>query len=282
MAMLVVALALPLTALGKPDEVTICHAAGLQGSDQSVTLSIAYPAAFGNGGHLNEDGTAQAGHEGDHLGPCVEETTTTSASPVTTAAEEQETTTTSASPVTTVAEEQETTTTSASPVTTAAEEQETTTTSASPVTTAAEEQETTTTTHAPETTTTEGGIAVESAVETTSTTAGFENTTTTTVDPDFVAASSDSDSDDGNEDPVASGGDEPALVGAAAGEDVDALPFTGLPTHLVFPASLMLLAGAVFVLVTSGFSQTAGAHVAIDGDRFGLGLHRGRHETLGS
>jgi hypothetical protein len=248
MAMLVVALALPLTALGKPDEVTICHAAGLQGSDQFVTLSIAYPAAFGNGGHLNEDGTAQAGHEGDHLGPCVEETTTTSASPVTTAAEEQETTTTSASPVTT----------------------------------AAEEQETTTTTHAPETTTTEGGIAVESAVETTSTTAGFENTTTTTVDPDFVAASSDSDSDDGNEDPVASGGDEPALVGAAAGEDVDALPFTGLPTHLVFPASLMLLAGAVFVLVTSGFIQTGGAHVAIDGDRFGLGLHRGRHETLGS
>ncbi len=52
------------------DKVTICHAAGLEGTTKFVTLTIAYPAVYGPGGHFNENGTTQAGHEQDYLGPC--------------------------------------------------------------------------------------------------------------------------------------------------------------------------------------------------------------------
>jgi len=52
--------------------VELCHAAGLEGTTQFVTLTIAYNAAFGEAGHFNEDGTTRAGHEQDYLGACVE------------------------------------------------------------------------------------------------------------------------------------------------------------------------------------------------------------------
>ena len=60
-AILIVALAclgvaLPVMA-DRPEMITICHAAGLEGTLQFVTLTLPFPAVFGNGGHFNEDGT---------------------------------------------------------------------------------------------------------------------------------------------------------------------------------------------------------------------------------
>lgn len=57
--------------------VTLCHAAGLDGTTHYETLTIAYPAAYGPAGHLNENGTPQAGHEDDYLGACTGDTTPT-------------------------------------------------------------------------------------------------------------------------------------------------------------------------------------------------------------
>lgn len=58
-------------AAAKPDDkVTICHAAGKVGADKYVTLTISRNAVYGPGGHFNENGTTQAGHEEDYLGPC--------------------------------------------------------------------------------------------------------------------------------------------------------------------------------------------------------------------
>ena len=62
-----------------PDKVTICHAAGQEGTLQYVTLTIPYVAAFGPAGHFNEDGTTRAGHENDSMGPCQEDTATPTA-----------------------------------------------------------------------------------------------------------------------------------------------------------------------------------------------------------
>jgi uncharacterized repeat protein (TIGR01451 family) len=58
-------------ALTTNDKVTLCHAAGRDGTTQFVTLTISYNAAFGQAGHFYEDGTPRAGHEDDYLGPCT-------------------------------------------------------------------------------------------------------------------------------------------------------------------------------------------------------------------
>jgi uncharacterized repeat protein (TIGR01451 family) len=58
-------------ALTTHDKVTLCHAAGRDGTTQFVTLTISYNAAFGQAGHFYEDGTPRAGHEDDYLGPCT-------------------------------------------------------------------------------------------------------------------------------------------------------------------------------------------------------------------
>lgn len=60
-------------------KVTICHAAGRAGTTKYVTLTISRNAVYKDpGGHFYENGTPQAGHEQDYLGPCkVDETTTT-------------------------------------------------------------------------------------------------------------------------------------------------------------------------------------------------------------
>ncbi len=68
-----VALVAATSASGTNDKVTLCHAAGLAGTTQYVTITVGYPAAYGPGGHFNEDGTTQAGHEQDYLGACNEE-----------------------------------------------------------------------------------------------------------------------------------------------------------------------------------------------------------------
>jgi hypothetical protein len=66
------------------EKVTICHAAGLAGTTHYVTLTISRNAVFGPGGHFNENGTTQAGHEQDYMGACTTDTTTTDTTTTTT------------------------------------------------------------------------------------------------------------------------------------------------------------------------------------------------------
>lgn len=55
----------------KPEKITICHVAGLASDPANyITLELPPQAVYGNGGHFNEDGTPQAGHEQDSLGAC--------------------------------------------------------------------------------------------------------------------------------------------------------------------------------------------------------------------
>jgi len=148
------------TAYGKPPVmVTICHAAGLDGTTHYVTLTIPENAVYGQAGHFYENGTTRAGHEDDYLGECRVTTTTTepttTSTQVTTTATEPTTTSTQA---TTTTSEATTTTTEATTTTT---EATTTTTEATTTTT-----DPTTTTTDPTTTATE---ATTTSVATTST-----------------------------------------------------------------------------------------------------------------
>ena len=52
------------------EKVTICHAAGLEGTSQFVEITAAYPAIYGQAGHFLENGTPRAGHEDDYVGSC--------------------------------------------------------------------------------------------------------------------------------------------------------------------------------------------------------------------
>lgn len=51
-------------------KVTICHAAGRDGTTHYVELNISWNAAYGQAGHFYEPGTPAAGHEDDFEGPC--------------------------------------------------------------------------------------------------------------------------------------------------------------------------------------------------------------------
>jgi hypothetical protein len=66
-------------------KLTICHAAGQDGTTKFVTLTISENAVYGrkgNAGHFEENGTPRAGHEQDYFGACVtEETPSPSPSP---------------------------------------------------------------------------------------------------------------------------------------------------------------------------------------------------------
>lgn len=226
---LILAMSVPLTALGKAQKVIMCHAAGQEGTDQYVTLELSEQAVYGNSGHLNEDGTPQAGHEGDHLGPCVEESSTTTAGKT---GSDSDTSTTTP---TTVPQMTPTTETEAIP---AIEDAPSTTTTTSPEA-AAVSQPTTTTT------------ATEQGAEPSVGAAGTANT-------------------GGPQIPTIAAGRKSAAAPAAT------LPFTGVEDSLIFPASVLLLAGSFLVFATGGSS---GSHVSTASMRFGLGLHRGRHES---
>jgi hypothetical protein len=53
------------------DKVTICHVAGRADDPANyITLTIGWNAVYGPGGHFNENGTPQAGHEQDTYGEC--------------------------------------------------------------------------------------------------------------------------------------------------------------------------------------------------------------------
>ena len=261
------ALLFPLVAVGRVELVTICHATGLDGTDHFVTLVIPAPAAFGNGGHFDNGGTPRAGHEGDYLGPCIEEETLPTEPVETTSTSEPVETTTTTEPV-------ETTTTTEPVETTSTSEPVETTSTSEPVetTTATEPVETTTTTEPLE------AAPTSETPETTTTTLG-DDTTTDTVDSDGEAVlpggDDDRDQDPGSEVNEPGSGDPVAPVEI----EVEALPFTGARTDLVFPASLLIAVGAFAVLAMGWLSRVVGDHVADDADRVSLGLHRGRHET---
>ena len=55
------------------DKVTICHAAGRDGTTHYIEITVGWPAAYGPAGHFYENGTPRAGHEDDYLGPCKKE-----------------------------------------------------------------------------------------------------------------------------------------------------------------------------------------------------------------
>jgi hypothetical protein len=82
-------------AFGGDEKITICHASGLAGTTKFETLTIGHEAVYGPGGHFNEDGTPQAGHEQDYFGACQTDTTTTD---TTTTTETTTTTTTNPCP----------------------------------------------------------------------------------------------------------------------------------------------------------------------------------------
>lgn len=74
-AVIVLILGVAAPTLAGQDKVVICHASGLAGTTKFETLELAYPAVYGQGGHFNNDGTPQAGHEDDYLGACTAEAT---------------------------------------------------------------------------------------------------------------------------------------------------------------------------------------------------------------
>lgn len=57
-------------------KVTICHAAGLDGTTKFVNLTLNANAVYGPAGHFKEPGTPNAGHEDDYEGPCRDEDST--------------------------------------------------------------------------------------------------------------------------------------------------------------------------------------------------------------
>lgn len=82
------------SATAAQDKITICHA---NGNGSYITLTLPYNAVFGKSeksGHFNEQGTPNAGHENDYLGPCIPPVTTTTAPEVTTSTSTTSTTTT--------------------------------------------------------------------------------------------------------------------------------------------------------------------------------------------
>ncbi|HXV69831.1 MAG TPA: hypothetical protein VEB69_00350 [Acidimicrobiia bacterium] len=247
-ATLIIAVAIPLTAAGKPDKITICHAAGHDGTDNFVTLELSWQAVYGNGGHFEENGTPSAGHQGDSLGACVGDSPSTSED---TAQPE------GGGPTTTLSDD-----TSSS---TGGDENE-----------AGTVEETTTT--APfETTTTGSDVDVPevgSIGAATSTTVGSERSTSTAKVPEV--ASVDAGSGRSDREGVEVGN----AVATEAGQEAPAtLPFTGLNESLVIPAALLLLTGAITVFFSGGDRRVSGVHMAVDAERIGLGLHRGRHES---
>jgi len=210
------------TAYGKPPVmVTICHAAGLDGTTHYVTLTIPENAVYGQAGHFYENGTTRAGHEDDYLGECRVTTTTTepttTSTQVTTTATEPTTTSTQA---TTTTSEATTTTTEATTTTT---EATTTTTEATTTTT-----EATTTTTDPTTTTTDP--------TTTATEATTTSVATTSTVGDVVL---------------------PTVLTTVAGTVADTLPFTGTEAEGMGLLALAFLAlGALLITAVRPDSRT--------------------------
>jgi hypothetical protein len=102
-------------AFGTNEKITICHAAGQEGTTKFVTLELPPAAVFGPGGHFNENGTPAAGHEQDYMGPCRGDTTSTETTGTTETTETTTTETTTTETTTTTDTETEPPTTETTP-----------------------------------------------------------------------------------------------------------------------------------------------------------------------
>lgn len=54
-----------------PQEITLCYAVDKNGMVSYETGVKSFNEVYGKGGHFNEDGTPQLGHEKDYLGKCI-------------------------------------------------------------------------------------------------------------------------------------------------------------------------------------------------------------------
>jgi hypothetical protein len=238
-ATLVLAVGIPLAAVGKAEKLIICHAAGQDGTGNFVTLELSSQAVYGNGGHFEESGTPRAGHEGDHLGPCVEGATTGSGDTDVTVASGEDPPTTA--PDETVSTWDESETEATTPTT--KDPDDTNMAPDEPEVAAAGIDES------------EEGDQPAMAVN-----GGQNELAEEARVGDLVVQAS---------------GSEPGGDHAEAAT----LPFTGVGASSILPAALMLITGAICVFLTGGFASVSGGHVAADAERFRLGLHRGRHES---
>lgn len=163
------------------DKITICHATG---SGDYQTLTLPPKAVYGkNGasGHFNEQGTPNAGHENDYLGPCRTPTTPppTTQPPATTTTAPTTTSTTSTTSPTTVTTAATTTLPTSS-----------TSTLPAPSTTVPDSTSTSSPVTTPDRSTTTS-IVVDTCEQ-----FGSCESTTTTTDPDCVGICGPADCDD--------------------------------------------------------------------------------------
>jgi hypothetical protein len=243
----IMALVMPLTAMGRMDMVTICHVVGPPGAEQHITLVVAAPAVFGPAGHFNDNGTPRAGHEGDYLGPCIEDEDHTDTDTENTSNEEQETTDTGDhhhhDPDT---DENDVLTSTIETTPTDSDDES-----------GGEESDSN-----------DESVTVDSAVE-------------EAADDDHPGSGNDSDPVTSDEAVAAVVSDSGRVGGDTTRAAVETLPFTGPSTGLILPAVLMVIAGAMVVFGTTGPVPDAGAHVAAGRHLLGLRLRRGRHEFVG-
>jgi hypothetical protein len=242
----IMALVMPLTAMGRMDMVTICHVVGPPGAEQHITLVVAAPAVFGPAGHFNDNGSPRAGHEGDYLGPCIEDEDHTDTDSENSSNGEQETTNTGDHHHEHPDENDEMTSTTETTPTTSDDESGSDDESA----------------------TNDESATVDSAVEDA---ADDENQGPGNVSDPVIA----------DEAVAAVVTDSGRVGGETTRAAVETLPFTGPSTGLILPAVLMLIAGAMVVFGTTGPGPDAGAHVAAGRHRLGLRLRRGRHQSFG-
>ncbi len=156
------------------DKVTICHAAGRDGTTHYNTLTISRSAVSA---HFDEHGTPQAGHEDDYFGACVGDTTTSTTEASTTSSTTTNPSTSTTSP-----------TTSTAPPTSTSGPSSTSTTSTTtlPASTTTEPGATTSTTSAPTSTellTTTSNLMSSTSITSTPTTSPPSGPSTPPVPP---------------------------------------------------------------------------------------------------
>jgi outer membrane biosynthesis protein TonB len=72
LALLAVLLLVSVVTVSAVEKVTVCHAAGQEGTLQYVTLEVPPNEGGFPQGHFTEGGSPEAGHENDYLGECDE------------------------------------------------------------------------------------------------------------------------------------------------------------------------------------------------------------------
>ena len=231
---LLLCLALPVIAAEK---VTICHASGQDDTTHFVTLEISENAVYGNGGHFEENGTPQSGHERDHFGPCA-------ADPDVTTTTGEGTTTTQGGTTTTTG--QGTTTTTQAGTTTTTGQGTTTTTQGG----------TTTTTQGGTTTTTQGGTTNQGG--TTGTTQAETAVTTDSVveEASVVAGLTVTQADQ-----AVAATNQAAVPASVDASTMTELPFTGVNSGVLALIAIVLTLAGTFLLKSAsiGVSPSAGA-----------------------